>query len=142
MKNASSDEPLEDMAHGDNLWPNVEMWNGASEFVSTRLNSLANQLIFLRRTERGRSKILVKSIGIACSDASLISAYFSYEMLALGKRIFPLLALALEMEERFFEDKVCSQRTTPLAHTITTLLLLFADQVPCRHSKITVLSST
>ena len=33
----------------------------------------------------------------------------SYEMLELGKRIFPLLALALEIEEDFFEDKVCTQ---------------------------------
>jgi isopenicillin N synthase-like dioxygenase len=30
----------------------------------------------------------------------------SNEMLELGQRIFPLLALALEMEESFFDDKV------------------------------------
>jgi isopenicillin N synthase-like dioxygenase len=33
-------------------------------------------------------------------------------MLDLGKRMFPLLALALELEEDFFDDKV---GTLPLA---------------------------
>jgi isopenicillin N synthase-like dioxygenase len=32
--------------------------------------------------------------------------YYSKEMLELGRRMFPLLALALEMDENFFDDKV------------------------------------
>lgn len=35
-----------------------------------------------------------------------INNSYSKEMLELGRRMFPLLALALELDENFFADKV------------------------------------
>lgn len=108
MKNASSNEPLEDMAHGDNLWPEAGMWNGAPEFVSIGSSSMAKSAespeTYRKRAFFNTSEVYRNSI-LWC--ASLTSEDTSYKMLALGKRIFPLLALALEVEEAFFEDKVC-----------------------------------
>ncbi|KAJ9124500.1 hypothetical protein QFC24_003291 [Naganishia onofrii] len=54
------------LEHGDNLWPDIQVWEGAEEFSMK---------------------------------------YYSKEMLELGRRMFPLLALALEMDENFFDDK-------------------------------------
>ena len=59
------------------------------------------------------------------------------EMLGLGKRMFPLLALALELDENFFNDKVstdCSGRSPSRDTDIPVL-----DTVPCRHPTIVVL---
>jgi hypothetical protein len=36
MQEAPKDGPLENLAHGDNLWPDAELWDGATEFVSIR----------------------------------------------------------------------------------------------------------
>ncbi|KAJ9107576.1 hypothetical protein QFC21_001035 [Naganishia friedmannii] len=56
------------LEHGENLWPDIQVWEGATEFKETVL------------------------------------AYY-IEMLELGRRMFPLLALSLELDEDFFEDK-------------------------------------
>jgi hypothetical protein len=36
MQKAPKDGPLENLAHGDNLWPDAGLWDGATEFVSLR----------------------------------------------------------------------------------------------------------
>ncbi|KLT39575.1 Clavaminate synthase-like protein [Cutaneotrichosporon oleaginosum] len=57
------------LQHGENLWPEAEMWDGAAQFKSATL------------------------------------AYYS-AILALGQRLFPLIALALDLPEDFFSDKI------------------------------------
>ena len=36
----------------------------------------------------------------------LIFFHYSHAAIALGRRLFPLFALALDVDERFFDDKV------------------------------------
>ena len=58
-------------------------------------------------------------------------------MLGLGKRMFPLLALALELDESFFDDKVSTECSGKSPSGDTDIS--FLDTVPCRHSTIVVL---
>lgn len=57
-------------------------------------------------------------------------------MLGLGQRIFPLLALALEMEESFFDDKVSIASAQPSLRLHSSSP---ADTVPRRHPEIATL---
>lgn len=37
----------------------------------------------------------------------ILTLYHSSALLALGQSLFPLFALALDLDEGFFDDKVC-----------------------------------
>jgi hypothetical protein len=59
-------------------------------------------------------------------------------MLGLGRRMFPLLALALELDEDFFEDKVSLKLPGCNAETLISDLLLRHDILPQSNACYTI----
>lgn len=90
------------IAHSDNLWPESAVWEGAADFVGPF--HAGHIVVLMLLTEKGQSRILVRCHPSFAFEAIILTR--SSAVLALGQSLFPLFALALDLPEDFFADKV------------------------------------